>query len=289
LKLGIDVGGTFVKFTDGKRAWKEKTPKTSSELLNLISETIKETKAKMVGIAVAGLVNSKTGTITESPNLKFLNGLNVKREVERRTSALVSVFNDATAAAFGEYKLGAGRNSSILICLTIGTGLGGGAVIGGKPLLGVSGTAMEVGHTTVEVNGETCRCGRKGCLEAYVSSYGIERFYEREFGEKLSSFEIIEKAKEGEKRAIKTVERMAFYLSVGITNLIHIFNPDVVVLSGGIPAHYPELLKITKEKVKLLAFNQPASDFSLRQAKLSEFSGAFGALYLLQHVLNQNK
>lgn len=288
MKLGIDVGGTFVKFTDGKKTWKERTPKNKEELLSLILETLKETKTKKAGIAVAGLINTKTGTVTESPNLKFLNGVNLKEEIEKKSSASVSVFNDATAAAFGEYKLGCGRNSSIFICLTVGTGLGGGAVINGRPLLGVSGTAMEVGHTIVEVNGEECRCGRKGCLEAYVSSYGIERFYEKNFGEKLSSFEIIERAKRKDEKALKTMERMSFYLSIGITNLIHIFNPDVVALSGGIPAHYPQIVKTTEEKVKSFAFKQPASDFSLKLAELSEFSGAIGALYL-QEVFNQDK
>ncbi len=109
---------------------------------------------------------------------------------------------------------------------------------------------MEVGHITVEVNGWPCHCGRKGCLEAYVSSYGLERFYFMETGECVSSFEVIERAKNRETEALKSIDEMSDYLSVGIASLIHLFNPDVVAISGGIPASYPELLKTTEEKVK---------------------------------------
>jgi Transcriptional regulator/sugar kinase len=89
----------------------------------------------------------------------------------------VFIENDANLAAYGEYVYGNGKDSEILVCLTLGTGLGGGAVIGGKILSGVSGSAMEIGHIAVEKNGLPCHCGRNGCLEAYVSSYGLERIY----------------------------------------------------------------------------------------------------------------
>ncbi|SMO48924.1 glucokinase [Balnearium lithotrophicum] len=283
MRLGVDVGGTFVKFTDGENRWKERTPKTKEDLVSLISSVGKSLNVKSIGVAVAGLVNTKKGTVTESPNLKFLNGFPLKEELEKKLNVQVSIFNDATAAAYGEYKLGVGRGSSVFLCLTLGTGLGGGAVIEGAPLFGVSGTAMEVGHITVEVNGWPCHCGRKGCLEAYVSSYGLERFYFMETGECASSFEVIERAKNRETEALKSIDEMSDYLTVGIASLIHLFNPDVVAISGGIPASYPELLKTTEQKVKKRAFKQPASDFSLKLAELGEFSGAFGALLLTMY------
>jgi len=280
LKLGVDIGGTFVKFTDGENKWKERTPKTGKNLVSLIASFGKKLNVESIGVAVAGLVNTKQGKVTESPNLKFLNGFPLKKELEEKLNVPVSIFNDATAAAYGEYEMGAGRGSSVFLCLTLGTGLGGGAIIEGAPLFGVLGTAMEVGHITVEVDGWLCHCGRKGCLEAYVSSYGLERFYFMKTGNCVSSFEIIERAKVGEAEALESIDEMTDYLSVGITNLLHIFNPDVVALSGGIPTSYPQLLKVTEKKVKKRAFKQPTSDFLLKLAELGEFSGAFGAFLL---------
>ena len=285
MSLGIDVGGTFVKFTDGNRNWKERTPESTEELLSLISETVIREKARRAGIAVAGLVDVKKGIVTDSPNLKFLKGLPLKEEIEKRTGVPVFIVNDATAAAYGEYSLGVGRGSSLFICLTLGTGLGGGAVINGKPLLGASGSAMEVGHMVVEKGGWLCHCGRRGCLEAYVSSYGLERFYHMETGESLSSFEVIERAKKGEKPAVRALSEMASYLSLGLMNLLHLFNPDVIALSGGIPAHYPELLETVEKRTKEISFPQPARDFSLKLARLGEFSGAVGALLIARNQL----
>jgi len=278
LNLGIDVGGTFVKFTDGERRWKERTPGTVGELLFLISSTVLKLRPKKVGIAVAGLVNTVEGVVTDSPNLKFLKGVPLKREIERRTGVETLIVNDATAAAYGEYRLGVGKGSSPFICLTLGTGLGGGAVVDGKPLLGASGSAVEVGHTVVERNGWICHCGRRGCLEAYVSSYGLERFYHMETGESVSSFEVIERAKSGEEAAVRALAGMASYLSLGLMNLLHLFNPQVVALAGGIPVHYPQLVETVEKKTKELSFSQPAKDFSLKLATLGEFSGALGAL-----------
>ena len=280
MNLGVDIGGTFVKFTDGSRSWKEETPKTVEELLQLISGVVLCEKACRVGIAVAGLVDVREGVVTDSPNLKFLKNVPLKEEIKRRTGATVFVVNDATAAAYGEYRLGLGKGNSVFICLTLGTGLGGGAVIDGKPLLGASGSAMEVGHMVVERNGWLCHCGRRGCLEAYVSSYGLERFYHMETGESVSSFEVIDRAKEGEESAVRAISGMASYFSLGLMNLLHIFNPDLVSLSGGIPTHYPELIDVVEGKVKEISFSQPARDFSLKLARLGEFSGALGALLL---------
>ena len=280
MRLGVDIGGTFLKFTDGERKWKERTPKSREDLLSLIVSTCRKFGVSRLGIAVAGLVNTREGMVTDSPNLKFLKGFRIRETLEGILNVPVSVFNDATAAAYGEYILGSGRGTSHFICLTLGTGLGGGAVIEGKPLLGFSGTAMEVGHMTVSVNGWPCHCGRRGCLEAYVSSYGLERFYFMKTGICISSFQVINLAKESDELALESILEMTDYLSIGIVNLLHLFNPDVISLSGGIPSTYPEIIKLTEEKVKERAFKQPVSDFSLKLSELGEFSGAFGALLL---------
>ncbi|WP_456435374.1 ROK family protein [Thermovibrio ammonificans] len=281
MKLGVDVGGTFIKLYNGKNREKVKTPRSAEELVELIAGRAEELSAKGVCIAVAGLVNGETGEVTESPNLPFLNGLNLKEEVEKRlTGTAVRVVNDATAAAYGEFKRGSGRGSRLFLCLTLGTGLGGGAVINGEPLIGVSGSAMEVGHTTVCVNGWPCHCGRRGCLEAYASSYGLKRLYYINTEEDLPPHAILELAKSGDEKALKAVKALAFYLGVGITNLVHTFNPDTVALAGGTVVQFPKLIKLVEEEVKRRAFKLPGKALKVVGAELGEFSGAVGAYEL---------
>ncbi len=278
--IGIDIGGTFIKVFTGKEKLKFKTGSNFSEIvLSLRNLKLKYNVDKM-GIGFPGLIDEGSGTVTDSPNAPYLNGVNVKEIIEEELGIPVIIGNDATLAAYAEYILGAGEGKRIVVCLTIGTGLGGGAVIYGDLLTGVSGCAMEIGHTIVQKGGWECRCGRKGCLEAYVSSYGLERFYLEKWGDSISSFEIIDRAKKGDEKSQKVVDSMVDFLSVGLVNVVHTFNPDVVVLSGGIVDHYPEIVTKAEGRLKGLAFPLPARDVVLRRAKLGEFSGAIGA-YLM--------
>ena len=201
--LGVDIGGTYTKFFDGKSYWKRETPKSFEGILKLLGEYTGNFDT--VGVAVAGLIDTERGVITKSPNLAFLNGLPFRDLAAKELKKRVYLINDANAAALGEFKRGAGRGSKIFLLLTLGTGLGGGAVIDGKLLNGFSGCAMEVGHITVEVNGWPCHCGRKGCREAYVSSYGLERFYKLLSDRCLSSGEILKLAKSGDRKALEAV------------------------------------------------------------------------------------
>jgi len=279
-RLGIDVGGTFVKFYWEGGKEKVRTPKTREELRELLKEVIRKRAPREAGIAVAGIINKEELRVEESPNLKFLEGFSFK-ELKGEVGRL-EVFNDATAAAFGEFVRGAGRGSRIFACVTLGTGLGGGLIVEGRAFEGVSGGALEPGHTTVEVDGWRCSCGRRGCLEAYASSYGLERHYGELWGEVKSSFEIVEEARRGEERGVRAIRRLSLYLAVGITNLIHLFNPDRVALTGGIVSRYPELVEEVRREVKRRSFRSLGERCEVVAGELSDFSGAVGAYLLLQ-------
>ena len=284
--LGIDIGGTFIKYCGkaGQDIKKGKVPteKNIDSVLYQIEELIKNFHPKAIGIGVAGLINKETGRLEDSPNLKFLEGINLKSLIEDRFKIPVIVENDASAAAFGEYKYGAAKNGKIVVCLTLGTGLGGGLVIDGKLIDGVSGTAMEIGHTTIDINGWECHCGRKGCLEAYVSSYGLERFYFFHTDKKLDSSEIILLANEGNTAAMKALEEFSEYLAIGLMNILHIFNPDFIVIGGGIPENYPAVIDMAVANLKKIAFPLPFTSCQIKKAELGEYSGAFGALALAE-------
>ncbi len=286
--LGIDIGGTFIKvaYKDKKiKKDKFKYDKTKESFFKTIFEIIEKFNPDKVGIAVAGLVDKKTGFITNSPNLKFIENTNLKEILEKKFNIPVYIENDANLAAYGEYIYGNGKDSKVLICLTLGTGLGGGLVVDGNIYSGVSGSAMEVGHMVVEKDGLICHCGRKGCLESYVSSYGLERLYCIESSKFLSSFDVIKLAKNGDNIAIRVFDIFTDYLSIGIMNLTHIFNPDKILLSGGIIENYPKIMDDLKLKLGSLLFPLPKRDLLIDIAKLGSWSGGYGAL---AYAINQS-
>lgn len=276
VKCGIDIGGTFIKvvFQDGKTE-KHRTPKTLRDLLDFIETTAAKHKIDRLAIAVAGLVEL-SGKIREAPNLAFLRGVPLKELLkERGIEALI--LNDATSAALGEFKFGAGKGSKVLLCITVGTGIGGGAVIDGSPLLGANGLAMEVGHILINPFGFRCNCGRIGCLEAHSSSYAIERIYRRLTGVPMPSWEIIESSgqnKEAEKALVEAAEN----LGRGIVSLSHIFNPDTIVLCGGIIQTSQIYFETAKNYALKNMFESVKRGLKIAKGKLGAFSGAFGAL-----------
>lgn len=286
--LGVDIGGTFLKvaFKEDDEIKTEKVAVKDTQkkdyFLRSLSQVIKKYNPHRIGIAIAGLVDKKTGLLTNSPNLKFLEGLNLKEFIEREFNVEVFVENDANVAAYGEYVYGNGKDSKVLVCLTLGTGLGGGLVIDGKIFSGVSGSAMEIGHITIEKDGFLCHCGRKGCLESYVSSYGLERLYCLISEDRKTSFDIINLAKQNDEKAVQTFEVFTDYLAIGIMSIAHIFNPDTVLLAGGIIENYPMVLTLTKSKVEKLVFPLPLRDLHIDTAKLGSWSGAYGALALAE-------
>jgi len=287
VNLGIDIGATFIKFYSSKEKGKVKTPGRKKDLVETVSSIVKAFNPEVLGVAVAGLVTYPEGRVVESPNIQFINGLNLKGELEEITGKPVVVVNDATAAAYGEY-VKAGRGEKCFICLTLGTGLGGGAVIDGKPLLGEMGVSMEIGHTTICINGWPCHCGRRGCLEAYASSYGLERHYFMITGKMKSSFQIVKSALEGEREAEEALKKLSFYLGIGVKNLIHTFNPGALVIGGGIASHYPGLIEEVKRVVEKMAFSSSLQKLQIKPAGLGEFSGAVGAFLMAERFLKLN-
>ncbi len=289
--IGIDIGGTYIKFVVKQNSeikkYKEyiaQIKDNKEKLIEKVVHIIQKYNPEKAGIAVAGLYDIKEEKLTASPNLKSLEGLPLKQIIEEKTKVQVFIQNDATCAAYGEYVYGAGKGSKILVCLTLGTGLGSGLVINGKPYVGISGSAMELGHTTIDLNGWVCHCGRKGCLESYVSSYGLERLYFIKTDQYKTSFEIISLANQGKKEAIEVMEQFSRYLAVGLMNIVHTLNPDRILLSGGIVENYPLIEEMAYSDLKKLAFSLPFRDLEIKLAKLGEFSGSFGALAIAENI-----
>ena len=281
---GVDIGGTFVKilWEDGRRekVYVKDIYKDKKAALKRLVEIIKEGNPERVGVAVAGFT-SKEGKIFHSPNIPALNGIDMGDILKKEGLDFV-IGNDVTVSAFGEWFYD-NRDSESMVLVSIGTGLGGGFVYRGEPFYGVCGSAMELGHHIIEVNGAECNCGRKGCWEAYCSSYGLERLYRKVKGENLSAHQIAERLRGGEEEALKAVEKFKEYLITGLVNVIHIFNPDRIVLGGGLIDDIREFLCDIEDLLKERAESLPSSCFSLNFSLAGEYLGARGALALAKN------
>ncbi|OIO11382.1 MAG: hypothetical protein AUJ52_02125 [Elusimicrobia bacterium CG1_02_63_36] len=248
--LGIDAGGTLTKLvavSKSGRTLKEASFPTfvSAGPKDFVARLAAEVRAferglgglsGPAGMAIAGDVDPKAGRIRRSPNLTSFEGYPLRAAVRRALRRPVEMHNDANMAAYGAYALEFGRRKEHVAVVTLGTGVGGGAVSHGRLIEGGSGSALELGHTRVEnPGGRRCSCGARGHLEAYAGSYGILGLY-KDLSKKTAHEpkEVAEAARRGERAAKAVWNQVGEALAVGVGNLVYLFNPDAVVFTGGV-------------------------------------------------------
>lgn len=228
----------------------------------------------------------------------------LKAELEKALSLPVVVTNDVRAATIGEWLHGAGKDVSDLVCIFVGTGIGGGVISGGCLLEGSSNTAGELGHITIVVDGRQCRCPNRGCLEAYAGGWAIaERAIEAvthspKSGETLinmaGSIEAITAAtvtsgyRLKDPLACQLVDETGHYLASGITGIVNAFNPYLVILGGGVIEGLPELIHVVEERVKSNAIKAATAHLKIVQSFLGSDAGIIGASALAQSKINGN-
>jgi glucokinase len=239
-----------------------------------------------IGVGVPGFIRIKEGYITNSNNLPYLENFPVRDEIERRLNTRVVLENDANAAALGEQWMGAGRGVDDLILLTLGTGIGGGIISGGRILRGFVGMAGELGHTTVIPGGNPCGCGNRGCLEKHASATAVSAMAQMmHLGADLTSRDICALAAQsddvGEKaRAIWRVMGQA--LGVALANLVNTFNFPLYLLSGGMLPAWQYFAPPMLEELERRSFTYRATKNETRiaQATLGNEAGLYGAAYM---------
>jgi glucokinase len=246
-----------------------------------------------VGVATPGTMDIPAGVILDPPNLKPWQNVPVRKFIEDRFGLPTAFQNDANAAALGEFWVGAGKGTRSLVLFTLGTGVGGGVIIGDMVLEGEHSHGAELGHMKIEMTKpRQCGCGRWGCLEAYASATAVvKRALEaisdprqesalaefKDRPEELTSRHIFDAAGAGDALADRIVEETAYYLAVGTTNMLHTIDPDVVVFGGGMAAAGDDFLNRIRKHVKELAFPVPAEKVKLCFAELGTDSGFIGA------------
>ena len=255
-------------------------------------ENITPTQLGGISIAAAGAVDLKRGLITSSPHLPGWHDVPLKDMVRKKYRVNTYLLNDASAAALGEHRFGAGRGVKNLVLLTVGTGIGGGIIINGRLYQGSSGVAGEIGHMTIDVNGADCTCGHTGCLETFVSGPAIADGAKRRInrGEKSSLVELaggkIEEitaeevgaaAQGGDSLAQSVIAETGTYLGVGLKNVVNIFNPEMIIIGGSVARLGDRLLDPARQVVKETAFRLAARTVRIMPARLGDEAGVLGA------------
>lgn len=235
-----------------------------------------------VGIGVPGFIDMDEGIIIGSANLPGFQGFPVRDEIQKRLATRIILENDANAAALGEQWMGAGRDVKDLILITLGTGIGGGIVIGGKILHGFRGMAGEIGHMTVFPDGNPCGCGNCGCLEKHASASAIAAMAGM-MGiatKKFSSSEVYDLAVAGNPRARLVFESMGRSLGIAIANLVNLFNFPLYLLSGGPLPAWDFFAPSMFAEINKRSFTFSRSGARVEKALLGGDAGLFGAAYL---------
>jgi len=259
-------------------------------LLN--TENINIAQLDSISIAAAGAIDINRGLVTASPNLPDWRDIALRDILKEKYGINTILINDASAAALGEHHFGAGRGVNNLVLLTLGTGIGGGIIINGKLYSGVNGSAGEIGHMTIDINGIRDTCGNVGCLETLASGTAIAREAMRRIrqGEKTSLTEIVQgkvenitaekveiAARGGDSLAMEVISQAGTYLGVGLVNVVNIFNPEMIIIGGGVAKMADLLLNPARQIVRERAFQLAVGAVRVVPAQLGNDAGILGA------------
>ena len=295
--IGVDLGGTNLRAAAVDRTGKilEKHAQSTDmsrgrdEVIADIAEGINVVRQKIggssrlagVGIGVPGFILIEQGYITNSNNLPTLENFPVRDAIEKKLGTPIILENDANAAALGEQWMGAGKGIDNLVLLTLGTGIGGGIICDGRVLHGELGMASELGHMTIDPNGNPCGCGNYGCLEKIASATAIEGMAQMmSLGDNLTSLQVYEMAVDGNEKARMIFRQMGWALGIGIANLINIFNYPLYLLSGGVLPAWDMFAPTMMEEITKRSFTFRNSKTRVERATLGNQAGLVGAAYL---------
>ncbi len=309
LVLGVDLGGTKILSAlideEGKLLARDQTPTPSTGDQNSVIQAILSSSKRVlneadivgddvaaVSIAAAGPSDIRTGILYTSPNLPGWENVPLRNIFSKHFDKTVYLLNDARAAALGELYFGAAKGLKNFIFITISTGIGGGIIIDGELYSGAAGTAGELGHMVIDDDGPLCNCGNRGCWEMLASGKALTSAAKRSIKEgvknsiieyadgdleKVNAQAINAAAIAGDPLAQELISRNAYYLGVGLANLINIFSPELIVIGGGLSNIGDRLLLPAYEEAKKRAFKQPYEATRFALAALGADSGVLGA------------
>ena len=303
--IGIDLGGTNIAVgivdEKGNIVKKDSTPTPSADykvvvaaMAELAKKLVADTGIDMneivsVGIGCPGSIDYKKGSVAYSNNLK-MNDAPVADEFKKHWDIPVFLENDANAAAYGEY-VANGEDAEVFIAVTLGTGVGGGVIINGKVFTGFNGAGAELGHSTLIHNGLPCTCGKKGCWEVYASATALVQQTKEgiknspdslmakiaEKRGKVNGRTAFDAAKKGDEAGQKVVDQYLEYVADGIVSMVNIFQPNKIVIGGGVSNEGEYILKPIREYVRKYDYNKLFEQVKIDVATLFNDAGIIGA------------
>jgi glucokinase len=309
--LGIDIGGTNLVVgsvsDDGSRIVATASEPTQAEagakdvlerLVGLAERAMAATRREVpdaeilgIGVGAPGPLDTQRGIVLLTPNLGWVN-MPLRQIIHDRLGLPAALDNDANCAVLGEWWVGAARGARHAIGITIGTGIGGGLILDGKLYHGASDVAGEIGHTTIDTEGRRCKCGNYGCLEAYASgpNIAVRAVEEIEAGavsrlpslvggdlSKITAQTVYQAAQDGDDLALEVVNDTARFLGVGIGNLLNVFNPEVVVVCGGVTLAGDHLFVPLRREAARRAFKPAVAACRIVPGELAGTAGVYGA------------
>lgn len=308
--IGIDIGGTNItvalvtgngeilrkiRFPTRAEEGKTKTIKCILKALGAIMKGLRSNSIEGIGIGAAGDIDQDRGVVRFSPNLLWKD-VPIVRLIREKFNLKVVLDNDANAAAWATYILETGRKVKNLLCITLGTGVGGGIILNGRIYHGASGSAGEIGHMTLNPQGQRCRCGNYGCLETYIGSAYIVKKAIREIrkGEKslikkiaggnlksVTPETIQAAALKGDKLARRIWKEAGEYLGIALSGVINLLNPEVIVFGGGVARAGELIFKPMKAEIRKRTFKTPFEKVKFTCTRFGEDLGVIGAALLI--------
>lgn len=297
--IGVDVGGTNIKLglVDDRLQVADRTKfatqNFASEPKSLINEIAKQISSLIernevskrnidgIGIGLPGIVDSSTGIVRFLPNISGWKDIPLKKILEKKLGISVFLENDVNLIALGEWKFGAGRKVENMVCMTLGTGVGGGLILNGSLYRGYSFSAGELGHIPINEEGPVCGCGSYGCLESYVGNKRLVlRAQQMTKKQDVSLEDMYALAKRGDKTALKFWEEAATHIGNGLVGVVNMLNPQRIVIGGGVSHNHEFLFKTINAVIQRRAMKVPASMVKIVRAQLGNDAGILGA-----HVL----
>ncbi len=286
--IGVDVGGTKILAAVVTRegaieARLEKPTELSSEdgLLAELDAAVEELRAENGDVAALGFglpsrIDQRHGRAVASVNIP-LEEVDFRDRMRERHGLPVGIENDANAATIGEWQAGAARGARHVVMLTLGTGVGGGLILDGKPYRGATGSGAELGHIVLGLDGPPCGCGGHGHLESYAAGPAADRAARELYGKDSSARELVQRARAGEDEAVEALAGIGRYLGAGIATFVNVFEPELVVIGGGFGAAGELLLAPAREVLAVEGLAPERDTVKIVEAELGPDAGVIGA------------
>lgn len=297
--IGVDLGGTTFKALavtpEGEILAQRSGQSLANGEVHTVTTAILEAADRLcdevhatgrelaaIGLAMAGIIELPAGIVHRAPNLPKWQGVHVRDLLGQHLQVPLTIENDANVALLGEAWLGAARGLQHVVMIPLGTGVGGAVMIDGVMLHGSKGFAGEIGHTVVEPNGLRCICGSDGCLEQYVSGTAIARLAEPHYGA-VTSEAVAQAARRGEAQALDIFRRVGWYLGIACANVAQIFNPQCIVIGGGVGEAFDFFIEPLQRAMRERAFVEVYEQMRIVPAACGPIAGGLGAAYHAMH------